>query len=154
MKFFLFFDIINAQKQGDYMSITIKLSDIIDELDMMSSEMQSYLNIKTGEIVTISDYLDSEEDADNIEENPYDFVLLPTQYDINEYSIMEDFIDDIDSEEVKYKLYDSIKGKGAFRRFKDTIYYLNLKNQWYDFMAKAFKKIAIEWCEENDISYE
>ena len=41
------------------MSVTIKLSDIIDELDMMSSEMQSYLNIKTGNIVTISDFLGS-----------------------------------------------------------------------------------------------
>lgn len=136
------------------MSITIKLSDIIDELDMMSSEMQSYLNIKTGEIVTISDYLGSQEDADNIEENPYDFVLLPTQFDINEYSIMEDFIDEIDNEEIKYKLYESIRGKGAFRRFKNTIYYLNLKNQWYDFRVKSLKKIATEWCEENDISYE
>lgn len=154
LKFFLFFDIINAEKQGDCMSITIKLSNIIDELEMMSSEMQSYLNIKTGEIVTISDYLGSEEDADNIEKNPDDFVLLPTQFDINEYSIMENYIDEIDDEEIKCKLYESIRGKGAFRRFKNTIYYLNLKNQWYDFKAKAFKKIATEWCEENDINYE
>lgn len=150
----MFFDIIDAQKQGDFMSITIKLSNIIDELDMMSSEMQSYLNIKTGEIVTISDYLGSEEDADNIEKNPDDFALLPTQYDINEYSIMEDFIDEIDNEEIKDELYESIRGKGAFRRFKDTIYNLNIKNSWYDFKALALKKIAIEWCEENDISYE
>lgn len=104
--------------------------------------------------ITISDFLGSEEDVDNIEENPDDFALLPTQYDINEYSIMEDFIDEIDNEEVKYKLYDSIKGKGAFRRFKNTIYYLNLKTQWFDFKANALRKIAIEWCEENDISYE
>lgn len=150
----MFFDIIDAQQQGDFMSITIKLSNIIDELDMMSSEMQSYLNIKTGEIVTISDYLGSEEDANNIEENPDDFTLLPTQYDINEYSIMEDFIDEIDNEEIKDELYESIRGKGAFRRFKDTIYNLNIKNSWYDFKALALKKIAIEWCEENDISYE
>lgn len=150
----MFFDIIDAQQQGDFMSITIKLSNIIDELDMMSSEMQSYLNIKTGEIVTISDYLGSEEDANNIEENPDDFTLLPTQYDINEYSIMEDFIDEIDNEEIKDELYESIRGKGAFRRFKDTIYNLNIKNSWYDFKAHALKKIAIEWCEENDISYE
>lgn len=150
----MFFDIIDAQQQGDFMSITIKLSNIIDELDMMSSEMQSYLNIKTGEIVTISDYLGSEEDANNIEENPDDFTLLPTQYDINEYSIMEDFIDEIDNEEIKDELYESIRGKGVFRRFKDTIYNLNIKNSWYDFKAHALKKIAIEWCEENDISYE
>lgn len=67
---------------------------------------------------------------------------------------MEDFIDEIDNEEIKDELYESIRGKGAFRRFKDTIYNLNVKNSWYDFKAHALKKIAIEWCEENDIIYE
>lgn len=136
------------------MSITIKLSEIIDELDMMSWEMQSYLNLKTGKIVTVSDYICSEEDAADIEENPDNYIVLPTQYEINEYSIMEDFIDEIDNNEIKGELYDAIRGKGAFRRFKDTIRYLNIESEWYEFKANALKKLAIEWCEENNISYE
>jgi len=136
------------------MSITIKLSDIIDELDMMSSEMQSYLNLKTGKIVTISDYMGSEEDEADIEENSDNFILFPTQYNINEYSIMEDFIDEIDNNEIKGELYDAIRGKGAFRRFKDTVRYLNIESKWYEFKANALKKLAIKWCEDNNISYE
>ena len=134
------------------MSITIKLSDIIDELDMMSLEMQSYLNLKTGKIVTVSDYIRSEEDAADIEENSDNYIVLATQYDINEYSIMEDFINVIDNNEIKGELYDAIRGKGAFRRFKDTIRYLNIESKWYEFKANALKKLAIEWCEENNIS--
>ena len=136
------------------MSITIKLSDIIDELDMMSWEMQSYLNLKTGKIVTVSDYICSEEDAADIEENPDNYIVLPTQHDINEYSIMKDFINVINNNEIKGELYDAIRGKGAFRRFKDTICYLNIESKWYEFKANALKKLAIEWCEENNISYE
>lgn len=136
------------------MNITIKLSDIIDELDVMSLEVQSYLSLKTGKIVTISNYIGSEEDEADIEENSDNFILLPTQYDINEYSIMEDFIDEIDNNEIKGELYDAIRGKGAFRRFKDTVRYLNIESKWYEFKANALKKLAIKWCEDNNISYE
>ena len=136
------------------MNITIKLSDIIDELDVMSLEVQSYLSLKTGKIVTISNYIGSEEDEADIEENSDNFILLPTQYDINEYSIMEDFIDEIDNNEIKGELYDAIRGKGAFRRFKDTVRYLNIESKWYEFKANALTKLAIKWCEDNNISYE
>ena len=119
---------------------------------MMSLEMQSYLNLKTGKIVTVSDYIRSEEDAADIEENSDNYIVLATQYDINEYSIMEDFINVIDNNEIKGELYDAIRGKGAFRRFKDTIRYLNIESKWYEFKANALKKLAIEWCEENNIS--
>lgn len=60
------------------MSITIKLCDIIDDIDLMSSEMQTYLNIKTCEFVTVSDYLGSEKDIAEIKVNPDNFLLLPT----------------------------------------------------------------------------
>ena len=126
----------------------------MDELDMMSLEVQSYLSLKTGKIVTISNYIGSEEDEADIEENSDNFILLPTQYDINEYSIMEDFIDEIDNNEIKGELYDAIRGKGAFRRFKDTVRYLNIESKWYEFKANALKKLAIKWCVDNNISYE
>ena len=42
-----------------------------------------------------------------------------------------------------------IKGHGAFRRFKDTVYDFGLDKEWYEFQAEAYKRIAIKWCEEN-----
>jgi hypothetical protein len=37
------------------MSIPVKLSEIILGMESQSDEMRSYLNIKTGEVVTVSD---------------------------------------------------------------------------------------------------
>jgi len=37
--------------------------------------------------------------------------------------------------------------------FKDKIYQYDIEDQWYDFKDKKYRKIAIEWCEENNIKY-
>ncbi|MEH7302773.1 UPF0158 family protein [Neobacillus drentensis] len=47
----------------------------------------------------------------------------------------------------------AIKGKGAFRRFKDNIIDLGLEDQWYSYRSKCYKEIAIEWCRENNIEF-
>ncbi|SEA94884.1 Uncharacterised protein family (UPF0158) [Oribacterium sp. KHPX15] len=52
------------------------------------------------------------------------------------------------------KLTHAIQGRGAFRRFKDTVYDLGIDQKWYDYQAKAYKRIATRWCEANDIEYE
>jgi hypothetical protein len=44
-----------------------------------------------------------------------------------------------------------IRGCGAFRRFKDKIILLGVEDDWYKFKDEALKKIAVEWCETNEI---
>jgi len=46
-----------------------------------------------------------------------------------------------------------IKGSGAFRRFKNAIHEKGIEKAWYEFRSEALEKIAIEWLEENGISY-
>ena len=58
----------------------------------------------------------SEDEIDELFEESF---ILPTQYEINEYQIMIDFIDTIDNIEIKDNLHRLIQGKGAFKRFKD-----------------------------------
>lgn len=45
-------------------------------------------------------------------------------------------------------------GRGAFRRFKDTVHRVGMAEKWYSFQYEAYKRMAIEWCEENRIEYE
>lgn len=66
---------------------------------------------------------------------------------------MEDFCGSVGNDRISDMLFSAIKGRGAFRRFKDTVSKYNLDDSWYKFRYEAFKKIAVEWCEENDISY-
>lgn len=136
------------------MSITVNISNIIDELEMMNSDMQSFLNIQTGKIITMFDNLESEYATNEIENNTENYISLPTHYDINEYSIMEDFIDSLDDIGIENQLSSAINGKGAFSYFRDTIRNLGIENKWFEFKANAFKEIAIKWCKENNISYE
>jgi len=82
-----------------------------------------------------------------------DYIELPTKFDIHEYSIMEKFCLSLNDEELSDKMYHAIKEKGAFRRFKDNIYEYGIEEDWYRYRREAFKRIAINWCEDNNIPY-
>ena len=82
-----------------------------------------------------------------------DFLELPTRDDIHEYDIMQDFCLSIADEQISSTLLQTIRGSGAFRRFKDLASGLGVIDQWYRFRDEAFKKIAVEWCEDNHIDY-
>lgn len=50
-------------------------------------------------------------------------------------------------------LYISINGRGAFRRFKDMCFELDIINDWYLFRDYNYYKIAKKWLIENNIKY-
>jgi len=82
-----------------------------------------------------------------------DYIELPDVNEINEYGIMEDFCFSIKNDRIRDKMCNSIKGRGAFRRFRDHISFYDLEQEWYDFRDNALRDIAISWCEENGILY-
>ena len=131
----------------------VKLDDIIDALEFVNCGMDTsaYLNPETYEIVYIDDYSDtSEEEREKI----YDeYIALPTKYYIDEYSMMEEFIETIEDVRLYNQLYIAISGKGAFRRFKDTCINFDVIDDWYKFRDKKYRELAIEWCKDNNIEY-
>ncbi|NLJ49290.1 MAG: hypothetical protein GX428_06870 [Candidatus Atribacteria bacterium] len=154
----------------------VKLKDIIDSLDVQMDQIRSYLNTETGEIIALStEELDIAEESegdidfskypewqrdlineaidvlDNWNTNKY--IELPDRWYVNEYSIMEEFCSSVRDEKIRNVLFSAIRGSGAFRRFKDVIHIFDLQDSWYKFRFEALKKIAIQWCEENGISY-
>lgn len=151
------------------MDLNVKLDDIIQGMEFQSDEHHSYLNKTTGEVVTISD-----EDFHAVEENrPLEdfpewqrdsikvakeiletdnYIPLPDRFDINEYRLMERFCRSID-DDIREEMYFAIEGRGAFRMFKHNIHKYGLVDDWYKFRDEAYKRIAIEWCEENGIPY-
>jgi len=153
------------------MDICVKLSDIIMGMECQSDDSSSYLNKKTGEIVMVmGEELRAVEDGDSLEGYPEwqqeaikiaqdvfesyeNYVELPSKFDIHEYRIMERFCLSIEDEQISDSLYYAIKGKGAFRRFKNGIYRFGVAEDWYEYWERAFTRIAKEWCEANTIEY-
>ncbi|MBS3968799.1 MAG: hypothetical protein KGZ94_01650 [Clostridia bacterium] len=70
---------------------------------------------------------------------------------------MEEFCLEIEDGNLREIMYSSIKGSGAFRRFKDKdkVRRFAIEEKWYKckYRDEAIKRIAIEWCEKNGIAY-
>ena len=154
------------------MAIRVKLDDIIEGLEFQSDERHSFLDKRTGEVVSISDEeMQAAEDDEPIEDFPDwqqdlvriakeivdetgDYIALPTKFDIHEYSIMEKFCLSLNDSEMSDTLYSLIKGSGAFRRFKDAIHEYDIADDWYKYRNDVLKETAIEWCQENGIEFD
>lgn len=131
----------------------VSLEKIIDGLEMVDEITDCYYNPETDEIFSsnIGEYEDLTEDE--IDELFEKSLILPTQYEINEYQIIVEFIETIDKPEIKNNLQRLIQGKGAFRRFKDYCFEINIIQDWYKYKNERYKEIAIEWCEQNELEY-
>ena len=131
--------------QRDFEKMTIKLEQVIEAIEMSDDFFTSFWDTKTGETDEVL--------AAEIENDPKRFLRFPTKYEIHEYRIMEDFIEQLSPGKVQSDLSYSIRGKGAFRRFKESIRYHGLEQQWYDCLEKAYRDIAVRWCTEEGLAY-
>ena len=131
----------------------VTLSKIIDGLEMVDDIVDCYYNPEKYEVFlsNIGEYGDLTEDE--IDELFEESIILPTQYEINEYQMMVDFIDTIENLEIKNNLQKLIQDKGAFRRFKDYCFEMDIIQDWYKFRDERYKEIAIDWCKQNELEY-
>lgn len=152
------------------------IEDIADKLEEANENWLAFLNKNTGEIVNVErQYYGLAEELPEDEEIPSNlsdwekafvqtaievldnwenYLELPNQFDIHEYSIMEDFAESIVDQRKSAILYQAMNGRGAFRRFKDKLYDLGLEDLWFSYKYESFCKTAVRWCDEYEISYE
>ncbi len=152
------------------MSVVLSLKRVAEELDLVHDEVTVYLYTRTGEFVTLGmeDMLaaESEEDPGNYPEWQREsilkagevlesdaFIPLPSQFDIHQWDIMRRFCLSVDKEDLREDLLDAIHGTGAFRRFNLLIERYDLEQAWHRFRLGVLEEIAVEWLEENGLSY-
>ena len=139
--------------------MTILLKQVIQAIEEASEVFTSFWDTKTGKTVYLADPLmtDLTEDdkalAAATEDIPERFLRFPTKYEIHQYRIMEDFIDQLSPGRAQEELAHAIRGKGAFRRFKQSVRYHGLEQRWYDYQAEAYRELAIRWCEGKGLEY-
>lgn len=157
------------------MSPAASLKDLVESLDFQHDEYRSYFDRQTGRVVSVEISILSafeegdEDDLDDVpdwqkdeveiaraivEDQGNRFIEPLDKSDFHEYGHMEEFIDTVRDRRIASALARAIKGSGAFRRFKDTLYHFGMQDQWYEYREKAMKEFVIEWAEENDLVYE
>jgi hypothetical protein len=156
------------------MPATVLLKDIVEELEIQFDERPAFVDLDSGEVVSVSqDLLRDAEDAEGEDEEldlpawqedewklakrirfHFDrFERLPTKYDVHEWDIMKRFAESLGNRRTAEELEEAIRGSGAFRMFKSTIRRLKIEQQWYAFRLQALEEIARDWCEEHDIPW-
>jgi hypothetical protein len=148
----------------------VKLDDLISEIELQIDDTFTFINTKTGEVITLMrEEIGAAEDEKPLENFPewqreniekaisiiededgvyIDFTL---RNDYNEYETIQDFIGTLENEDIREEMYEATEGKGAFRRFKDGIIEHGVDKQWYKYKESKIKELVIEWSKEHDI---
>ena len=152
-------------------SPAVKIADLTDALDLIPDESAAWLDRATGRVWIIQDHVmaaaesgDPDESADlsEWEEDEYAAarafcadakrgLALPTKFDFHEYHHMERFISTVDNDAIADQLWRAIKGKGAFRHFKDTAHRLGVIDAWYAYRDAAARHFMLEWAAAHDV---
>jgi hypothetical protein len=136
----------------------IKFSDIEDAFFFVSMG-EMYMNsailcIKTGQIFYISDFGDSDELPEDIDDDTDKYIEIPhkNELDLGKPLVLEFLIMYLpDSVE---KVNSFFRKKGAYSKFKDLIDAKGLLDKWYAFEEEEQNKALREWCKDNDINFE
>ena len=136
----------------------IKFSDI-EAAFFFVSMGEMYMNsailcIKTGQIFYISDFGDSDELPEDIDDDTDKYIEIPhkNELDLGKPLVLEFLIMYLpDSVE---KVNSFFRKKGAYSKFKDLIDAKGLLDKWYAFEEEEQNKALREWCQDNDINFE
>ncbi len=114
----------------------IKLDDVIETINMLNFEAEFYFNISKGKFeFYVSSALEFSEISDEeLMENSNNYIAFYSQYDLNEYKMMKDFAIGLDDDTKKNALLISLKGQGAYSRFKDMLFLFDLSDTILSFV--------------------
>lgn len=117
-------------------------------------ETHSYLDLRTGQVVTIVDSRPEDEDKRAlIRRSEGRFVHLDPASSREQYRWMERFVQSVEDPTLRERLILAIDGKGAFRRFKDVLLsYPVERDRWFTYRANLLHIYINIWLEQQDIS--
>ncbi len=134
----------------------VKLQEVLEALEGAGMDVEYYYDTKSQKILMIFDGMINGETNPELIEDGFieDYISLPSQYDINEYRMMEKFIYELPVGRAQEVLEAAIRGKDAFRRYKDRLYDFGLQENWYKYRDACYEKTARDWCKQFEIEIE
>ncbi|HEM3660864.1 TPA: hypothetical protein U1C79_000766 [Streptococcus suis] len=137
--------------------MAVWFQDVVDALQMLSQGDRYYYDSYLDELVYLSVEETGLESCEGLEEEIEEdvtgrFVRLPTYYDFNPYTFMERYVYHLPDGDLSDHLSRAIRGRGAFRRFKNELERCDRLEDWYVFETQCYKELVLEWCQENKIA--
>lgn len=130
-----------------------QFQEIVDTYEIHVEEMESFLNIETGEVLALRTYDKDEEDeelSEIIEEGFNEiYFRIPSKGSDEGYSDMADFIETLEDQKLQSTLMHILSGgKRIFRRFKDALSSNNREmERYYQFLEERNRIYVADWLE-------
>lgn len=151
------------------MGVVVSLRDVVDKMDAQFDEWSACIHRRTGELTMLTEEeiraAEDDEEEGGLDADPEvaakarevldsdDWIELPSKFDIHEYEIMERFCLGLEPEELRDEFLNAIRGRGAFRYFKDRLHHHGIQDAWYRFRDQALEQIAADFLDEHGIAY-
>jgi hypothetical protein len=121
------------------------LDELIDTYFMNDMEDAYYDLI---EKLIIYDFDEDEMELDWDDEECFErYHIIPTITSPEAFQLMERFTDSVEDEQNRNNLFYALKGHKPFRRFKDTLDEIGLRDEWFAFEYQYGKEQIEEWLE-------
>ncbi|MDN5918694.1 MAG: UPF0158 family protein [Pseudonocardia sp.] len=125
----------------------IDLGELCVALDDRDYEHSWWISPITGEIKPHIPDVDGDESP---EEDGWQIIRPSTSHEA--YQDMAEFVAAIPDRRAADRLDRAISGRGAFRRFKDTLFDTpELREQWFGFRDARATRRAIDWLEDEEL---
>lgn len=149
--------------------LKIEIDDVVLAREDFTRDINDYyLDLQTGEVVSVDNMLLSSVEEGEVPDNLPDwqkheipiaraiaaederYVYIPANDADESYRLMRDFVlYEVEDEEAAAKLEVAISGPGAFRRFKDVLMtYPEIEKKWFDYRGAKQRECTLEWLGE------
>jgi len=146
----------------------MNLEDIVNELELISDDGNSFFDKSTGKLFHISTR-DLEYAESGKEINPFlykwqiekinnfrkmlksnRYIQLPTKKEINEHGLMINFLRNNPNQNLNKEMANLEQHNNVnYWQLRNVILQYNIGDEWYKYKREAFKKISIDWCKKN-----
>jgi hypothetical protein len=121
----------------------VALGELAAALEDHAYEHSWWLDPQTGDVVLWSEYFEEEDEPDAETRGLRPIDPIPSR---EAYQDMQDFIERVRNPQARDLLERAIAGRGAFRRFKDTLFeFPELRESWFRFHDARLERRAIRW---------
>ena len=132
--------------------MTVDWSALEGAFENHSPEVRAYFDRETGEVISVYTTEGNSEQVIEIKSKPERYLFIDPVPSREQYRIMERFIATVPYPSLAERLGDAIVGKGAFRRFKDSVgQHVEERKRWFSFRDVLVRQYVLDWCRANQI---
>ena len=133
--------------------VTVNWTDLEIAFERNSPDIESYLDLTTGEVVSIvAGEADAHDKRARVIANGHNFARVDPASSREQYRWMEKFVTAVQDEALRERLVIAIDGKGAFRRFKDVLLnYPAERERWFTYRGELLHFHMQGWLDQMEL---